>query len=236
MTRSCAGIISSRSVRSSRQRRACGTTPIRCISPHPHGQSRLSGSITLSIRGRSLGRLPRLRRAGLRGAGPVDVCVFCWISTSATAVSRSSKASCRPPLSLEPMAHQWLAPRSASPAVCHARPGSARQRGAPGVCWPPAAHPARAALPEQRHAGLREWQKGRWAGHWTWPEHSSIRTLMGRLSGRPSHSAAAGLRGSKERTRRQSNPAKSASNWGRFKVITPSRMAGQMKLFSSSRL
>ncbi len=43
ITRSCAGTISRRSVRSS---------PIRTISPQPQGQSVLSGSITCSIRGR----------------------------------------------------------------------------------------------------------------------------------------------------------------------------------------
>ncbi len=86
MTRSCAGMISSRSVRSS---------PILCISPHPHGQFRLSGSTTRSIRGKSLGRLPRLRLAALRADACVGACSSCCVSTSATAVSRSSKARCR---------------------------------------------------------------------------------------------------------------------------------------------
>ena len=52
MTRSWAGTISNRSVRSS---------PTLCIRPQPQGHSRLSGSTTFSIRGRSAGRLPRLR-------------------------------------------------------------------------------------------------------------------------------------------------------------------------------
>nr|WP_254433762.1 hypothetical protein [Paracoccus yeei] len=41
---------------------------------------------------------------------------------------------------------------------------------------------------------------------------------------------------SKGRTRRQSRPAKSASNCVRLKVMAPSRMAGQVKLSASRRL
>ncbi|EPX82115.1 Mobile element protein [Salipiger mucosus DSM 16094] len=48
--------------------------------------------------------------------------------------------------------------------------------------------------------------------------------------------AAAGLRASSAFTRRQSKPANKASNCARFSVITPSRMAGQVKVVSSSRL
>ena len=57
MTRSCAGTISSRSVRSS---------PMRIISPHPQGHCVLSGSMTCSIRSRPFGRRPRLRRGARR--------------------------------------------------------------------------------------------------------------------------------------------------------------------------
>ena len=57
ITRSCAGTMSSRSVRSS---------PILCICPQPHGHIRLSGSTICSIRGRLSGRLPRLRLARAR--------------------------------------------------------------------------------------------------------------------------------------------------------------------------
>ena len=214
MTRSCAGIISSRSVRSS---------PIRCISPHPHGQSRLSGSITFSIRGRSLGRLPRLRRAGLRGAGPVDVCVFCCVSTSATAVSRSSKASCRSSsLSFSDLlpcttwfssatrcSRRLLASRSASRSRSTARTASRWSSG----------------MAERSMVGVLD-MSGAYPGLPLWTQ----------AFGCPSHSATAGRRASRDRTRRQSSPANSASNWARFSVIAPSRMAGQVKLFSSSRL
>lgn len=51
-TRSWAGITSSRSDTFS---------PILAISPHPQGQSVVSGSIIRSIRGRCFGRCPRLR-------------------------------------------------------------------------------------------------------------------------------------------------------------------------------
>ena len=57
ITRSCAGTISSLSLRSS---------PIRTISPQPQGQSVLFGSITCSIRGRCAGKWPRLRARTLR--------------------------------------------------------------------------------------------------------------------------------------------------------------------------
>ena len=50
------------------------------------------------------------------------------------------------------------------------------------------------------------------------------------------HSAAAGRRISRAFTLRQSRPANRASNCARFKVITPSRTAGQVKELSSSRL
>src|SRR6056297_1132950 len=51
-----------------------------------------------------------------------------------------------------------------------------------------------------------------------------------------SHSTASGARASMARTRRQSRPENSASNWAWFSVISPSRIAGQVKLCSSSRL
>ena len=51
-----------------------------------------------------------------------------------------------------------------------------------------------------------------------------------------SHSAAAGAAVSKGRTRRQSKPANSASNWAGSSRITPFLIAGQVKLLSSSRL
>ena len=51
-----------------------------------------------------------------------------------------------------------------------------------------------------------------------------------------SHSASAGRRADSARTRRQSRPANSASNWAWLSDITPSRMAGQTKRCSSSRL
>ena len=57
-----------------------------------------------------------------------------------------------------------------------------------------------------------------------------------RFFDRPSHSAAAGRRASSGVTRRQSNPANRASNCTRLSTITPPRMAGQVKLVSSSRL
>ena len=53
---------------------------------------------------------------------------------------------------------------------------------------------------------------------------------------RPSHSAAVGGRAARSRTLRQSRPANSASNWAWFSDITPSRIAGQVKVCSSSCL
>src|SRR6056297_1587588 len=52
MTRSCAGTMSSRWMRSS---------PILCIIPQPHGHIRVSGSTTCPMRVRFSGRLPRWR-------------------------------------------------------------------------------------------------------------------------------------------------------------------------------
>ncbi len=52
----------------------------------------------------------------------------------------------------------------------------------------------------------------------------------------PSHSATAGRRASKDRTRRQSRPADRASNCARFSVIVPFRIAGHVNALSSSRL
>ena len=88
MTRSCAGTMSRRSVRSS---------PIRCSGPQPQGQFRLSGSITTSMRGSAAGRLPMVRRGAGRGAVSsvlVPRSAFS-ASTSARATDSSSKASCR---------------------------------------------------------------------------------------------------------------------------------------------
>ena len=51
-----------------------------------------------------------------------------------------------------------------------------------------------------------------------------------------SHSTISGARASMARTRRQSSPENSASNWAWFSVIRPSRIAGQVNLCSSSRL
>jgi hypothetical protein len=67
------------------------------LIPNTQGRTMkpISGSITRSMRGRSAGRLPRLRRAARRGRLSDGACVSCFFSASATAVSRSSKASCR---------------------------------------------------------------------------------------------------------------------------------------------
>jgi hypothetical protein len=59
MTRSWAGTISSRSLRSS---------PILCMMPQPQGQIRLSGSMTTSMRGSAVGRLPMVRFGAGLGA------------------------------------------------------------------------------------------------------------------------------------------------------------------------
>lgn len=59
---------------------------------------------------------------------------------------------------------------------------------------------------------------------------------MARANGRVNHSDAAGAATSKGRMRRQSKPAKSASNCAGSKRITPFLIAGQMKLLSSNRL
>ena len=81
-TRNCAGTMSRRSLRSS---------PIRSISPQPHGQSVLSRSITRSIRGRCSGRWPILRTAAGRfGDGAGDG------SAGAIAASSSAAAATRP--------------------------------------------------------------------------------------------------------------------------------------------
>jgi len=90
ITRNCAGTMSRRSVTSS---------PILIMAPQPHGQAKLAGSITRSSRGSSFGIRPRLRlAAGLAipsGGEDVPVDRAFASSTSATAASRSSKASCR---------------------------------------------------------------------------------------------------------------------------------------------
>ncbi len=207
-------MISSRSVRSSL---------IRCIVPHPHGQFRLAGSITFSIRGRSLGRLPRLRRTARRGDACGGACSSCWVSTSATAVSRSSKASCRSSSlsfsdrlpctawfsSATRCSRRLLASLSASRSRSTARTASRWSSG----------------MAERSMGGALDM-----AG--SYPDLP----LREQAFRSPSHSATAGRRASRDRTRRQSSPANSASNWARFSVIAPSRMAGQVKLFSSSRL
>ena len=61
---------------------------------------------------------------------------------------------------------------------------------------------------------------------WNWPPESSCR----------SYSMASGALVSTARTRRQSRPANSASNWAWPNVIRPSLMPGQVKLCSSRRL
>lgn len=88
MTRNCAGMMSSRSLRSS---------PILCIRPQPHGQIKLSGSMTSSIRGNVAGKLPMVRLgAGLVVPSPALAARFSFsASTSASAIDRSSNASCR---------------------------------------------------------------------------------------------------------------------------------------------
>ena len=85
MTRSWAGTMSSRSVRSS---------PMRTISAQPQGQCVLWGSMTCSIRGRCLGRWPRLRCVSGRFARGVGAGLAGAVaSASASAPSSASKAS-----------------------------------------------------------------------------------------------------------------------------------------------
>ena len=86
MTRSWAGMMSSRSVRSS---------PMRTISPQPQGQFVLSGSMTCSTLSRCSGRWPRLRRASGRFARGTDAgfAGASGASSSASAPSSASKAS-----------------------------------------------------------------------------------------------------------------------------------------------
>lgn len=82
MTRTCAGITSSRSDRSS---------PMRCRHP-PQGQIKLSGSITSSIRGRWLGSEPRLIALGFDARLPCGASASSSAWTAAMAVSKSSSA------------------------------------------------------------------------------------------------------------------------------------------------
>lgn len=88
ITRNWAGTMSSRSLRSS---------PILCMTPQPQGQVRLAGSMISSMRGSAAGRLPMVRF----GAGlvvPLSALaaqVSFSASTSASAIERSSNASCR---------------------------------------------------------------------------------------------------------------------------------------------
>ena len=66
-------------------------------TPQPQEHSRLSGSMTCSMRGRFSGRLPRLRLATRLRLG-LSVSGVCWrfcSSVSETAMVRSSNASCR---------------------------------------------------------------------------------------------------------------------------------------------
>ena len=100
ITRSCAGTISSLSLRSS---------PIRTISPQPQGQSVLFGSITCSIRGRCAGKWPILR-AG-RGR-------FCERAGegSLPAAPRPPPPQTRPQALRTPAGAR---PPTASPTACH---------------------------------------------------------------------------------------------------------------------
>ncbi len=149
MTRSCAGTMSNRSVRSS---------PILCICPQPHGHSRLSGSTISSIRGRPSGRFPRLRVTGTclsRDAEGVARASSAAASHSSIAIVRSSNASCR---SSSVSVSDFLpcsAWRSSFPfgtLLRNALPGDGS--ALPDACSLPPAH-RRAAASPQRRCGAR---------------------------------------------------------------------------------
>lgn len=216
MTRNWAGTISNRSLRSS---------PILCMMQQPQGQIGLAGSMISSTRGSAAGRLPMVRSgAGLVAPSSAFAArVFFSASTSAKAMDRSSNANCRSSsdsFSDRLPCRAWF--NSAIRCSCRrvisvsAATVSINARTAAGCA---------AGMAERSMAGA-VCMGGSY-------HKSPIKT---RQTKRLIHSAAAGGRAFSALTLRQSSLANSASNWAWFSAITPSLIAGQVKVASSSRL
>ena len=216
ITRSWAGTMSSRSLRSS---------PILCMTPQPQGQIRLAGSMISSIRGSAAGRLPMVRfGADLAAPSPALAArVSFSASTSASAMDRSSNANCRS--SSESFSERLPCRAWFSSAIrCSCRRVISVSAATVSINANTAARCA-AGMVERSMAGA---VCIGWSYHKTPAKTRQIKRLI--------HSAAAGGRASNALTLRQSRPANSASNWARFSAITPSLIAGQVKVASSNRL
>ena len=203
---------------------------MQCRQP-PQAQIRLSGSMISSTRGRWLGREPRLVARGLVTLFPAGASASSSAWIAAMAVSRSSSAR-----------SNW-----SGSVFSDLRPKAACLKAATSF----SSRSIRSSLRQSascRLACLRRdqhrLQGGNIVGKIGGVQHGRNLPNPARFAFgicRPesscrSYSMVSGALVSTARTRRQSRPANSASNWAWLSVIRPSLMPGQVKVCSSNRL